>query len=135
MRPRGTSPAPPPAGAPAGEPVDRAILQGLRWLSAEGKPGFLDEVVHLYTGETPKLLRAMRDAIAAGDADALGRSAHALKGSSADLGASGLDRLCKEIEEIAQSSALDQAPLRLAALEREYRRVESALHEELRRAA
>ena len=125
----------PGTGGPVGEPVDRAILQGLRRLSAEGKPGFLDEVVHLYTGETPKLLRAMRDAIAAGDADALGRSAHALKGSSADLGASGLDRLCKELEEIAQSGALNQAPLRLAALEREYRRVESALHEELRRAA
>ena len=53
--------------------------------------------------------------------------AHKLKGSASVFHAGPLEQLCKEIEILGRSEALDQARLRLPALEEELTRVIQAL--------
>jgi HPt (histidine-containing phosphotransfer) domain-containing protein len=69
----------------------------------------------------------IRSALARGDWPLLKRSAHALKGSSAVLGAMGLSALCGEFEQLPPNTGSEAFAGSLAALEKEYRRVLSAL--------
>ncbi len=85
-------------------------------------------ILELYLGDSPARLSALRRALADGDPQALERAAHALKGSSANLGASDLAELCHQLERL---SGGDQVPAdaaaRITALEAEYERVEQAM--------
>ncbi len=87
-------------------------------------------ILELYLGDSPARLAALRQALAGDDAQGLERAAHALKGSSANLGATDLAELCHQLERL---SGGDQVPAgtaaRLTALEAEYQRVEQAMRE------
>ena len=85
------------------------------------------EMIHLYLEDTPRHIRAMREALAASDAPALERAAHQLKGSSGSFGTLGMVGLCQELETQARASALSEAPDRLRDLEAEYQRVQEVL--------
>jgi signal transduction histidine kinase/DNA-binding response OmpR family regulator len=71
------------------------------------------EVVALCLQDTPSRIEAIADAIAAGDAPALARAAHALKGAAGNIGAVALQQACSTLEEQAQqgmpADAADQA--------------------------
>jgi HPt (histidine-containing phosphotransfer) domain-containing protein len=69
----------------------------------------------------------IRSALARGDWTRLRRSAQALKGSSALLGAMGLSALCGELEQLPPNARAETLAGSLTALEKEYRRVLSAL--------
>lgn len=86
---------------PASPPVD---LNKLRQELAEvGAEDVLDEVVEAYVADAPGRMDAIVDAVEAGDAEAIGRAAHAYKSSSAQVGATRLHELLKELE----ASAVD----------------------------
>ncbi len=106
------------------DPIDRAVFDQLRALQAEDE---LRELVNLYLDYTPQLLAAQRDALARGDAPALQRAAHTLKGSSASLGATALAALCQEIETRARADTLTGAADLLTQAEGEFARVRDAL--------
>ncbi len=86
-------------------------------------------ILELYLGDSPTRLATLRRGIAAGDAQAIERAAHALKGSSANLGASGLAEHCHQLEKLSADAVPADAEARLAALEAEYGRVELAMRE------
>jgi HPt (histidine-containing phosphotransfer) domain-containing protein len=86
---------------PPGAPIDPAVLGKLRRMQSAGGPDVVVEVIDLFLGMAPGRLDALRTAAEAGDAAELGRLAHTLKGSAAQVGAMGLWRLCLRIEEIA----------------------------------
>jgi HPt (histidine-containing phosphotransfer) domain-containing protein len=69
----------------------------------------------------------IRSALARGDWPLLKRNALALKGSSALLGAMSLSALCGELEQLPFNARAEALAGSLAALEKEYRRVLSAL--------
>jgi two-component system sensor histidine kinase/response regulator len=83
----------------------------------------VNEVVGAYLADTPRRLAQMHAAAAAGDAEALRKTAHALKSSSANVGAEQLARLCRELETLTRKEAVDGAKPLLEVVEFEIPRV------------
>jgi CheY-like chemotaxis protein/HPt (histidine-containing phosphotransfer) domain-containing protein len=118
---------------PLPEPLDAATLEELRRLTKDGEP-LLGRVLDLYRETAPAKVRALREALTQGDTATLRAAAHALKSSSANVGARHLAEICRSLEEgLRNGSVPDPAP-GVAAIEAEHRRVEHAL-EELRAGA
>jgi len=76
---------------------------------------------------TDGLLRELQDAAARGDMALLFRTCHALKASSANVGAIALAGHCEELEAMARIAAVSDAATRVAAIIDDYRRARDAL--------
>ncbi len=114
------------AGVLKEEPIER-----LREMGRALGPEVPRRILELYLGDSPVRLASLRQALADGDSKALERAAHALKGSSANLGATDLAELCHQLERQSGEGVPPGAAARLAALEVEYGRVERAMREVL----
>ena len=111
------SSAPPSAGAAGGADGSDAV--------AVLDPSRLEELLDIDPGDPSMLLRfidrfgagarqrlaELRDAQAAGDAQAQGRIAHGLKGTAANLGAVALAEVCRQVEELGTAGRLADDPL------------------------
>lgn len=78
----------------AGGMIDRSILEELFEIMEDEFVSVLES----YLSSAPGLMHAIRDAVRAGDMDALVKSAHPLKSSSANVGAMELSILARELE-------------------------------------
>ena len=86
-------------------------------------------ILELFLGDSPTRLASLRRGIAEGDARAVERAAHALKGSSANLGASNFAEHCHQLEKLSANAVPAGAASRLVALEAEYSRVRQAMRQ------
>ncbi len=86
-------------------------------------------ILELYLGDSPARLMTLRRGFADRDAQAIERAAHALKGSSANLGAAALAEHCHQLEKLSADSIPVDTEARLVALEAEYGNVEQAMRE------
>jgi CheY-like chemotaxis protein/HPt (histidine-containing phosphotransfer) domain-containing protein len=109
--------------------LDPARLAVLRSLPGPGPDGLLEVVAAAFAADAPARLEALRDAARAGDAAALARAAHALKGAAANLGALAVARLSGELEALGRGGATGAAVPMLAELEEESRAALAALHQ------
>jgi CheY-like chemotaxis protein/HPt (histidine-containing phosphotransfer) domain-containing protein len=122
-----------PANAPAvsdEEPLDPKALQALRDLRRPGRPDVLKRVIDLFATDAPRLVTAMRDAVASNNADALRQAAHTLKSTSANVGAISLSTNCREIEQLARASEVVTAKPRVNDAMKELDRVLEMLAQE-----
>ena len=85
-----------------------------------GGPRLANELAAIYLDEMPRRIAAARIALREGDADALGKTAHAMRSSSAQLGATELASACEEVELAADRSDVVAAASRLMAVEARY---------------
>jgi CheY-like chemotaxis protein/HPt (histidine-containing phosphotransfer) domain-containing protein len=120
---RGRAPAP-GSGTPR---LDAAVLGQLRVIEQAGESGLVRRAVDLYLESSDELSRALRGAVADGDAAATARTAHALKSGSAQLGARRIESLCKEIEARGRAGALEGIEGLMAELSTELEAVREAL--------
>jgi two-component system, sensor histidine kinase and response regulator len=123
-----------PAGGtrPAdGQPIDGAALDRL-FGSQASQPDLLHRILTLYLDTAAKLEQQLRDALAAGNVEAIRFAAHTLKSSSANVGAQQLATLCRQIEE--QARAGDDVSGTTNAVLVELPRVMAALRERQRAA-
>jgi two-component system, sensor histidine kinase and response regulator len=120
------SPLPPAVDADQ-PPFDPGALDRIRALQRPGAPDLVTKLIDLYLQSTPDWLGRLRDAVAAGDAEALRQAAHGLKSSSGNLGAQPLAALCKTLEERGRMRQLEDAPALLAAVETRYQQLREAL--------
>lgn len=88
---------------------------------------FINELVDTFLEDAPKLIREMKTALAAKDADSFRRAAHSLKSNSATFGATRLAELARELEMIGKENRLANAGSRLDGLEQMYRTVAAEL--------
>jgi PAS domain S-box-containing protein len=98
------------------EAMDASALAALRDLG-EGRPDILDEVIAVYLRNSPRHLAALHEAVTRADAEAVRREAHGLKGSSSQIGAAQVARLCTELEDQARIADLTGAPETLRRLD------------------
>lgn len=70
---------------------------------------FMKELVDLFLEDAAERLRELEAAVSAGDADSLGKCAHKLKGSSANVGADHMSHLARSLEDQARSANLTNA--------------------------
>jgi two-component system sensor histidine kinase/response regulator len=84
----------------------------------EGDRELLAEMVHLFQEDAPRLLAAMREALARGDMALLERSAHSLKGAAANLSAKSASAAAQRLESDAKNKQAVPAQESLANVER-----------------
>jgi PAS domain S-box-containing protein len=118
------------AQAEPGEPdevVDASVLADLRALQGEGQPDLLAELSAIYLRDTLPRLAALHEAVARVDAEALRGAAHGLKGSSSQIGAVQMARLCADLEDQAGTTDVTGAPETLRRLDDAFGRVRARL--------
>jgi HPt (histidine-containing phosphotransfer) domain-containing protein len=110
------------------EPLDPTALDRLLEMSG-GDRSFVGELIDDYLSEAPGQVTHLRDATG----DEFVRAAHTLKTTSATFGAGRLATICSDLERAARDGG-HPADL-IAAAEREYANVRSALQTERERFA
>jgi PAS domain S-box-containing protein len=93
--------------------------------------GLARELITIFLNDTHGKLATLHQALADSDPGTVLVTAHALKSSSAQLGAVHFSSLCLKLERIGQSGNLADAGTILAEAEAEYARVESELSAKL----
>lgn len=88
---------------------------------------FVERLDETYLRTAAPLVQAAGAAMTAGDGPGLQRAAHALKSSSANVGAVALSRLCAELEVLGRKSQLKEAGPLMTTAERSWLRVQQAL--------
>jgi HPt (histidine-containing phosphotransfer) domain-containing protein len=88
-----------------------------------GGPALLREMIVLFLTAAPERIGVARAAAAAGDRRAVERALHALKSSSAQLGAMRMQRLSEQGEAMARDGVDDGIAEVIGALEQELLRV------------
>jgi PAS domain S-box-containing protein len=110
--------------------IDGKILESLRDMLAADEAA-LAELLECYLSETPKLIQNISIAITEQDAEAIWKTAHNLKSSSASVGATTLAQLCKQLEIQGQSNNIQESGEIYLRIYQEFERVKAALLVEL----
>ncbi len=92
-----------------------------------GDEDLLRELCHIYLEESPKLLEKLRQGVVDGDAEAVRRAAHSIKGEVGYLGAEKASQAARQLENMGRDQDLSQAAVVFAVLESELVGMRSAL--------
>ena len=111
--------------------VDREVLARLRRLRDEDEPDIVAELAGMFLEDARSRLDAVEEALQKGDAPAVERAAHTLKGGSGSMGAKGMSGLCAQLEDVGASGDLSQGSQLLGRIREELGRVERALEAEV----
>lgn len=105
--------------------VDLAVLASLEGAQVEGEPDIVVELMELYLEDASAKLAAMHEDLTEKGGKSVGRLAHSLRGSSANLGARRAAALCAELEKMPEGDAsrgggvlLNRLELELACVRR-----------------
>jgi HPt (histidine-containing phosphotransfer) domain-containing protein len=88
---------------------------------------FVGELVGTFLEEAPVMLGALREAMAANDADKFRRAAHSLKSNCNTFGALALGAMAKDLELSGLAKVMARGPKALDPVAQEYARVAAAL--------
>ena len=116
----------------ANNAVDLAVLASYEEAQIEGEPDFVVELIDLYLAEVPRIFASLRNAIAGADRATAKRTAHSLRGSSANLGVLQIATLANELEHLDNPCGTSAREL-LQHLEFEFRPVKEILTAERHR--
>jgi HPt (histidine-containing phosphotransfer) domain-containing protein len=115
--------------------VDLAVLTSLEGAQMEGEPDIVVELMELYLEDASGKLAAMHEELNEKCGRSVGRLAHSLRGSSANLGARRVAALCEELERMGEGDPSCGGGVILSRLELELARVRRVFEaERLRRA-
>jgi CheY-like chemotaxis protein len=112
---------------PARPVLDAKIVDRLERLGRAAGEDLMGELATLFLADADARVVALRQALAADDAASVAQSAHTMSGASANLGATGLARLCAALETDSEAGNLTGGGAMLEAVEVELGRVRSAL--------
>jgi HPt (histidine-containing phosphotransfer) domain-containing protein len=88
--------------------LDPAVLESLAELDQDGESGIVAELAGMFLEDAESRLETLRKAVSEDDANSVRDAAHALKGSSGNLGAWQIQEVCSELQEIGESGNLDR---------------------------
>ena len=110
--------------------LDPRTLAGIRAMRKPGAPDLLAKVAGIYASNSRMLVDEIKSAVLSNDQARLLRGIHTLKSSSANVGATGLAEICKEIEALPRDGHLDLACVLVERLLVEHREVLQALEQQ-----
>lgn len=110
-----------------GATLNLTVLENLRSYQREGQPDIVTRLIDLFLGQAPNHLETIEAALAACDCEALSRAAHALRGTSANLGAVKLSEIAGELETQGRSGDTANSAATMAILRAEFALVETDL--------
>jgi PAS domain S-box-containing protein len=125
----------PVAAAPAKDVdvLNRQVLSQLRELENADDPHLVRRVLKLYLDESPKLIDKLKRAVEQNEIREIEVTAHTLKSSSANIGATALAGHCSEIHMAIRTLDIQRAGRAFAEVETAFHHVQSALAEELKK--
>ncbi|MBL8483924.1 MAG: response regulator [Rhodocyclaceae bacterium] len=100
--------------------LDQEALRSLPGGEAPGVSPILQRLIRLYLAEADKLLKEIRNCVAAGDCRTLARLAHKLKSSSGAVGAQRMFRRASDLDDAARAGRLPDAAA-IGVLEADWR--------------
>jgi HPt (histidine-containing phosphotransfer) domain-containing protein len=115
------------AGATVLPDLDRAVFHAT--LDEAGDASLGPQLAQLFEQESRGAPGRLRDAIARGDAEAVARAAHGVKGSSATLGAARVAALALDLERTAREARMGVAAALVAELDGAVEDAARALHD------
>jgi HPt (histidine-containing phosphotransfer) domain-containing protein len=124
---------------PESEPSPGA-LRPPAWSRAEvldrlgGDEELMHELCQIFLKESPKLMEKLRQGMADGDAEALQRAAHSLKGEVSYLSAAGAARAARRLEDMGHDRDLSLASEAIRLMERELDDLRQAIEDDVGRA-
>jgi HPt (histidine-containing phosphotransfer) domain-containing protein len=92
-----------------------------------GDQGFVDELVDTFIDDATTQIEALRAAAITGDAETIVRPAHSLKSNAANVGATELGELARELEADGRAGRVPDVAARIARVETEFTAVRDAL--------
>ena len=104
--------------------MDPKVLASLREL---GDAGLVCELAGMFVRDATDRLAALQRAVGSGDAATVDRTAHTLKGSAANMGATALAKISADLQDAGERGDLERAGALLEALEEEFERVRPEL--------
>ena len=107
--------------------LDGAVLDTLGHLQGTYDPEFVARMITMFMETALVLLIQLKEGVANGDIAALHHASHALKSSSATIGAYSLAANCERLELIAREGHVLDPASSVEAIGIEYRRAEAAL--------
>lgn len=107
--------------------LDSKVLEELKDIVCSNNVEEFIQLIECYLEDTPQRLQAIHDAIIQENAKTLQLEAHALKSSSAIVGAKNLAQICKGLEDLGRDANLADATLLLSQAMTEYQQVDAAL--------
>jgi signal transduction histidine kinase/ligand-binding sensor domain-containing protein/CheY-like chemotaxis protein len=133
----GSNPLRPPAPtSPPYEPVlDGATLEALRALPKRGPKDMLTHIGELYLLDSRGLISAIEQSLDAGGAAELARAAHAWRSYNGNVGAHGLAKLCRELEDAARAHDFTAARQIYTRIQTLHAQVRDELELEMRKSA
>ncbi|MCP5450993.1 MAG: response regulator, partial [Gammaproteobacteria bacterium] len=111
--------------------LDVTVLENIRRMERNGSPGLMARLADLYQRNTATLLEQLRGAAKLGEREGLRTVAHTLKSSSANVGATRMQGLCKELEMMARAGPVPDAMAYVVAIEQEFAMIRVALRGQL----
>ena len=107
--------------------IDPGALDELSQIQKQGSGDLVERVVLAYLESSVKHMTDLRSAVESTDADSVRTCAHALKSSSANVGALNLAELCKQLEGKGREKNLSGAGMLQRRIQHEYERAAAAL--------
>lgn len=108
--------------------INLTVLEALKKFQQTGEPDFVTELIDLFIDDTAVQLESLRVAVSKNDVPEVRRLAHLVKGSSGNIGATGLAELCHEIERLDLDAGAYDSYVQnlLLKLQDEFRQVSEA---------
>jgi len=107
--------------------INPEAIAALRELNPGDNDVFLMEIVGIYVEDTPRRILDLKSSLAAGDATLFTRSAHTIKGSSANVGAVVLAATAERLENQSRKEGLADVAALVAECEKEFERAAAEL--------
>jgi two-component system, sensor histidine kinase and response regulator len=107
--------------------LDETVLAELREYQNPGEGDFVTELIGIFSEDLTDRLVQISTGLEAGDANRVRQAAHALKGSSGELGAQRMREICARLESSAAEGSIVAAPALAQELEDEAVHVRAAL--------
>ena len=107
--------------------IDLQAIENLRELNPDDNDAFIREIIGIFLEDTPQRIADLEASLTAADAPKFSRTAHSIKGSSANLGATALRNLAEQLEQRSHQEGLANVAGLLAGLKQEYGRTQVEL--------
>ena len=108
--------------------IDPQAIENLRALNPGDGDAFLREITGIFLEDTPLRIAELDQSLIAGDVSKFTRAAHSIKGSSSNLGATGLRTVAEKLEHQARTQGLANVSAMIAQVKAEFGRAQGALN-------
>jgi histidine phosphotransfer protein HptB len=107
--------------------IDPEAIATLKELNPDDGGAFLKEIVGIYLEDTPKRLLDLKSSMAEGNAVLFTRTAHTIKGSSANVGAVVLAGVAERLEALSRKEGMGGVAAMVAECEAQFARAAAEL--------